>query len=370
MDVASRGRRFLSRRTEWILLALALGIPVVDLALPGEDRLGDLMPRVFVYCLLGLGLNIVTGFTGLLNLGVAAFMAIGAYTYAILTCEIYPFRLSFWEGALITPIVGAAAGFLLGAPTLRLRGDYLAIVTLGFGEIVQDILKNLDGITKGTQGINPLPAPTIGGLEFSSDQYLPWYFLYLAIVIVAVILSRNLENSRLGRAWVAIREDELAAACMGVNPVKVKLLAFAAGAAFASLAGALYATRLGGTSEPSAYDFQRSIVALCIVIVGGMGSINGVLLGALIMMGVDQVLIPILTDRLQSSGAAGSVNVLLIPTNWKLLIFGLALVLMMRFKPEGLIPSSRVRAELHHGDAPRDGCPPEGGRRAAERGAP
>jgi branched-chain amino acid transport system permease protein len=333
-----------------LFLAIALLIPLLDGFLPRELRFGDSMTPIFVFAILGLGLNIVTGFTGLLHLGVAAFMAIGVYAFAILSCDIYPYRLGFWGAIALTPFIGALTGLLLGAPTLRLRGDYLAIVTLGFGEIVQDVLKNVDVITKGTQGINPLPPPSIGAYVFVPQEYRPWYYLFLGILVLVVIFNRHVENSRLGRAFVSIREDELASTCMGINPVRTKLLAFAVGAALCSLAGGLWASMLASSGEPANYDFQISVLAICIVIVGGMGNINGVLLGALVMMGLNSIVLVKINDFLSSHNLSSSANVISTPNNWKYLIFGLALVLMMRYKPEGLLPSTRVKAELHRED--------------------
>jgi branched-chain amino acid transport system permease protein len=275
-------------------------------------------------------------------------MAIGVYVGAILTCNVYPFQIGFWGALLVAPVVCAAAGLLLGSPTLRLRGDYLAIVTLGFGEIVQDVLKNLPTVTKGTQGINPVPPPEIFGARLPATVYEPWYFLYLGILVVLVILIRNLEYSRLGRQWMSIREDELAATCMGINPVKAKLMAFAIAAAVCGVAGVLYAAKLGTTAEPTTYDFSVSITVLCIAIVGGMGSIRGVLVGSGIVMGFE-ILLKKATEEIQRHSAGGQ-SVFMTPTNWKYLVFGLALVLMMRFRPEGIFPSSRIREELHEGD--------------------
>jgi branched-chain amino acid transport system permease protein len=346
------GIRVKRKKAGWILLAVALVLPVSDLFLPNEWKVGDLMRPIFVFAILGLGLNIVTGYTGLLNLGVAAFMAIGAYSYAILTCDIYPFRFGFWPALILTLAIGALVGVILGLPTINLRGDYLAVVTLGFGEIIQDSLKNLDTITKGTQGINPLPYPNFFGYQFTTSQYLPWYYLFLGILALVVALNYNLQQSRLGRSWIAIREDELASSCMGVNPIKTKLKAFAAGAAFCSLAGALWASYLGSSGEPSNYDFQISMIALCIVIVGGMGNITGVLFGALIMIGFNSIVLAKLSNFLMREGLVSSQNILLIPNNWKFLLFGLALVLMMRFKPEGLFPSRQVKAEVRRGAKP------------------
>ncbi len=243
--------------------------------------------------------------------------------------------------------MGLTVGLLLGLPTIRLRGDYLAIVTLGFGEIVQDVLKNADTITKGTQGINPLPAPTFFGYVFRAEHYRPWYYLFLVFLALVVLLNRNLQRSRIGRAWISIREDELASACMGINTMKMKLLAFSLGAAQCSLAGALWASFLGSTGEPGNYDFQVSIIALCIVIVGGMGNIGGVLLGALVVMGFNSIVLERLTNFLKAHDLISSSNVFTSPGSWKYMLFGLALILMMRFKPEGLLPSRQVKAELH-----------------------
>jgi branched-chain amino acid transport system permease protein len=340
-------KRLLKTQMHWLFIAVAVVLPLLDLALPREYKVAELMRPIFIFAILGLGLNILVGYTGLLNLGVAAFMAIGAYSYAILTCDIYPFQLGFWWGSVGALLIGALAGFLLGLPTLRLRGDYLAIVTLGFGEIIQDSLRNLDSITKGTQGINPLPPPTLFGYTFHAENYVPWYYLFLAILAVLVALNYNLEHSRVGRAWISVREDELAASSMGISPVKSKLLAFSMGAAMCSLAGALYATSLGSSADPGTYDFQTSIIVLCIVIVGGMGNISGVLLGALAMIGLNSIVLVKLSAFLQRKGWMSTDNILSQPNNWKFMIFGLALILMMRFRPEGFLPSKQVKAELH-----------------------
>lgn len=314
----------------WVFLLAAALLP------PIAPHGAELLRPIFIMAILALGLNILTGFTGILNLGVAAFMAVGAYSYAILTCDIYPFQFRFWGATGLTLIIGLVAGLALGLPTIRLRGDYLAIVTLGFGEIVQDSLKNMDVITKGTQGINPLPAP-----PFSA------YYLFLGALALVVLLNRNLQRSRVGRAWIAIREDELAASCMGINPMKMKLLAFSLGAAQCALAGALWASYLGSSGEPGNYDFQISIIALCIVIVGGMGNIAGVLLGALVVMGFNSIVLETVTNFLKAHQLISSTNVFTAPGNWKYMLFGLALILMMRFRPEGLLPSKQTKAELH-----------------------
>ena len=343
-------RRTVIVHAGWFMLGIALLVPILDPLLPLEWKIAGHMNRIFIFAILGLGLNVVTGYTGLLNLGIAAFMAIGAYSYAILTCDIYPFRLGFWSAMPITICIGAIAGVVLGLPTIRLRGDYLAIVTLGFGEIVQDTLKNLDNITQGTQGINPLPAPTFWGHALNTQDKVAWYYLLLAFLALVVLVSRNLEHSRVGRSWIAIREDEIAATCMGVNPVKAKLVAFAMGAALASTSGGIYASLFSNSGEPGNYDFQISIIALCIVIIGGMGNISGVLLGAFVIGGFNSIVLDKLTTLLQQMGMVNTQNVLTVPGNWKYMIFGFALILAMRFKPEGLLPSRQLKAELHEAE--------------------
>lgn len=320
-----------------LLLVIALMLPVCD-ALTGI-RLAEECRAVLIYAILGLGLNIVTGLTGLLNLGSAAFMAIGAYSYAILSAPIYPFQLGFWGGLVGAILFSAAAGILLGLPTLRLRGDYLAIVTLGFGEIVQDTLKNLETVTKGTQGINPLPGPSLAGWEFPTTRYEPMYYLLLVIVAFLVAGLENLKRTRIGRSWIAVRDDEIAASCMAISPIRVKLQSFAFSAALCGLGGALWASYLNASGEPGNYDFQVSVMVLCIVIIGGLGSTIGVLLGALLIVGFNSILLVKLTALLP--GISGSGGTIMNPTNWKFFLFGLALVLTMRYCPNGLFPEKR-----------------------------
>jgi branched-chain amino acid transport system permease protein len=331
-------------------LALLALLPAIDVVIPQAWHLSPLLPRIFAYTIIGLGLNVVTGFTGLLNLGAAAFIAVGAYAYSILTCDIYPFRIGFWPGLAAAATISAAVGALLALPTMRLRGDYLAIVTLGFGEIIQDLLKNLEPITKGTTGINPVPHPWLPGLAFGDDPgRLSYYYLYLALAALAALLCLNLRRSRIGREWVAVREDELAARSCGINAARVKLSAFAWSAGLCGAGGALYAALIG-LAVPSDYEFQTSIIVLCAVIVGGMGSVPGVLVGSLVMFGFNEVVLTTLTRVI---GDAATGNVLRSPTNWKYLVFGLALILAMRFRPEGILPAREVRAELHRGPTPR-----------------
>ncbi len=317
-----------------------------------KRSLGDQMPTVFIFAILALGLNVVVGYTGLLHLGIAAFFAVGAYVAGILTVGAYPFGAPFVVALVAGTLVAALLGLLLGAPTLRLRGDYLALVTLGFGEVVRFGLKNLDAVTAGAKGLSPLPPPT--GPEVGIDwigDYRPFYYLTLLLLIGVSVMLSNLERSRLGRAWIALREDELAANCMGLNPSKLKLAAFALGAGLAGMAGVLYATRLTSTAAPDAYDFNKSVFILCCVILGGLGSRPGVLLGVFLLVGFDNILSPILDTAIQQTFPSNESRIYRTFTGWRLSIFGLALILMMRFRPEGLIPSSRVKHELHPDEA-------------------
>jgi branched-chain amino acid transport system permease protein len=330
-------------------IALALALPGMDLWLPPAQRLAPLVPGIAAIALVALGLNVVTGYTGLLHLGVAGFMAIGAFAFAILTNDDYPFQVGFWPALAGAAVIGGIAGAGLSLPILRLRGDYLALVTLGFGEIVQDALKNHDAITKGTQGINPLPGaalPFADTLAPAHPQWAAWmggpvavYYLYLALVALAALACAHLRRGRVGRAWVAIREDELAARAMGVDVARAKLTALVFGSGLCAAGGALWAARFGSSLDPGSYDFALSMAVLAVVIVGGIGSIPGVLVGAVVMAGFNQVVLPWLSEWVQRHRQAGAGNVLTAPDNWKYLIFGLALVLMMRFRPQGIWPA-------------------------------
>lgn len=327
----------------WVALAAAAAVPLLDLLLPLQWRVTGMLVPVLSYALVALGLNIVVGFAGMLHLGSAAFMAVGAYAFAILSAPSYPFQLGFWPALALATAAGAAAGTALALPTMRLRGDYLTIVTLGCGEIARELLRNLGSVTKGAQGINPLPAPAVPGLKLTASEPMPFYWLWLGILALAVALCLNLRRSAAGRAWTAVREDELAARAMGVRTDRAKRIAFAWGGALSALGGALAASFSTGV-EPSVYDFQMSVIILCIVVIGGMGSVAGVLVGAGVMMGFNQIGVPLIT-RLLGGGAES--HPLLDANNWKFLIFGLALILAMRLRPEGLLPSREVRAELH-----------------------
>ncbi len=329
-----------SRRTELIGLGVLLVLPVIV-----SSKLGGDVRNILVFCILALGLNVVVGYAGLLQLGIAAFFGIGAYITGILTVQQFPFQIGFWPALIVSTLGAGVAGIVLAAPTLRLRGDYLAIVTLGFGEVVKFAIKNLENITNGSRALNPLPDPWMGWVPGAVREetwgYYWYYYVALAALVGVVILLHNLEYSRLGRAWMAIREDELAATCMGINAVQVKLSAFALGSALAGLAGALYATSLDQTGGPDSYTFNRSISVLCFLIIGGMGNIRGALVGTFVLMGYDNILTPMLDDLVQKAGTEFRFS------DIKLIVFGLALIAMMRFRPEGILPSRRIAMEMH-----------------------
>jgi ABC-type branched-subunit amino acid transport system permease subunit len=310
-----------------------------------------------VFVLLALGLNVVVGLAGLLDLGYAAFFAIGAYTFAYSASGFTGLDLPFWPMLLVGAGVAAVFGVLLGAPTLRLRGDYLAIVTLGFGEIVPVVFLNADKYTNGTNGLTGVSQPSlygifgINGFGFTNPHL--YYLTIVVIVTVAILLLYRLQDSRLGRAWVALREDELAAASMGINTITTKLLAFSIGASTAGLAGVFYAAKLSAVT-PDQFKFDVSFTALAMVVLGGMGNIWGVAAGAFIIYEIQSQGLKQLGAFVQSLGLPtlalgpvtidpGSISFL----NLQGLLYGLALVAMMLLRPEGLFPSRRRRRELH-----------------------
>jgi branched-chain amino acid transport system permease protein len=280
---------------------------------------------VGLYVILGLGLNIIVGLSGQLVLGFIAFFAIGAYTVALLNAPI-PFNimLGFWPSLILAIILAAFTGLLLGLPIMNLRGDYLAIVTLGFGEIIRILLKSdvLTPFTGGPRGVQDIHGPMIFGHEFNDVNYM---YLIIFAVILAIFVYNRLQNSRSGRAWMAIREDETVAKATGVNTGKYKLLALMIGAAFAGLAGAIYAARNQYTG-PDEHAMMASINVLCLIIVGGMGNIPGTLLGAFALKGLPELLREV--------------------ENYRMLVFGALLVAMMLIRPEGLIPSKRPIRDL------------------------
>lgn len=344
-----------------------------------------------MFVIMALGLNITVGFAGLLDLGSASFFAIGAYTTGILSSPQHGIHMNFWLVIWIAAAFASLWGLLVGAPTLRLRGDYLAIVTLGLGEIMPVLFKNLIAVTlkdpitcvilpifmganspacvtfmenvdltAGEKGINPIGRPWLPFIgEFQSSNLIPWYFLIIAIILLSVFLITRMRDSRLGRAWMAMREDELAASQMGIDITRTKLLAFMMAAMFYGLAGAFYASYITGIF-PSVFDFSVSIIVLCSVILGGLGNVTGVIIGALVIMSADRLFLPALKDLLTGlldqtvlpalasnpslqSAVASNAN----PILYRYLLFGLTLVIMMAVRPEGLIPSEQRRREFH-----------------------
>jgi branched-chain amino acid transport system permease protein len=361
------------RRLMWIAVATGLAalFPLVNDAL-GWNLIGYFIP-IFVYVILAMGLNIVVGYAGLLDLGYVAFFVIGAYGNAFITSPnswfvqngwIPEFMQSFWPAMALSWVLAAIFGVILGAPTLRLRGDYLAIVTLGFGEIVPDFFTNASTITGGPRGIGQIAKPpTIslpGGREitFNTADQNNWFWLILVVGLVSLFMITRLYDSRLGRAWQSVREDEIAAASMGVNTTSTKLWAFALGASFSGFAGSLYAGYVR-VVYPDQFQFSVSIIILAMVILGGIGNVYGVIGGALIIGVFDRILATELTGPLNDLGeelthpsvawlgdrmATHNLN------SDRFLIFGLALVLIMLLRPGGLFPSARRAAEMQGDD--------------------
>jgi branched-chain amino acid transport system permease protein len=324
-------------------------VALVAIALPFVGNNGaftNFLADAGAFVLLALGLNIVVGFAGLLDLGYAAFFAIGSYSFAMLASPQFGIHLPFWVLLFVASGIAALFGILLGAPTLRLRGDYLAIVTLGFGEIVPQTFLNLSQWTGGPNGIGSLDQPTIGAYRFGFNA-LPYYFMVLGLIAFAVWVASNLRNSRLGRAWMAIREDELAAAHMGINTTTTKLAAFAMGASFSGLAGCALASKLQLVS-PDQFGFNVSVFVLAMLVLGGMGNIPGVIVGSLILSALERFILPQGTNFLHGLGLQVDL------TNSRFLIYGVILVMMMLFRPEGLIPSRQRKAELHAAEGDTD----------------
>ncbi len=363
------------------LLVVAMLWPAVTLFATGSTFLVSQAADAGVWMLLALGLNVVVGFAGLLDLGYAAFFAIGAYTVALFGSDQlgstplhHPVHIPFWILLFAGMFIAAGFGALLGAPTLRLRGDYLAIVTLGFGEIVPRIFRNLPQWTGGINAVSGIDQPTlpvwldgpwaglslavVRGFSFNLDP-IAYYVLIVLIVAGCVILVNNLHRSRLGRAWMAIREDEVAAAAMGINTVTTKLLAFAIGAAFSGFAGTYFGAKLSLVG-PDSFEFIVSITVLVMIVLGGMGNVLGVMLGSLVIYYVLFNLLPGLPG--QATGAANALGLGFLNErhgDWgglgdetqrlNFLLYGLILVLMMLLRPQGLLPSRVREAELTHG---------------------
>ncbi|RJQ49593.1 MAG: branched-chain amino acid ABC transporter permease [Nitrospiraceae bacterium] len=294
------------------LIAVALTLPLFM-----KDYYTDVAILAGIYMILALGVNIIVGFSGLLHLGFAAFYGLGAYSNALLTTSL---GLGFWSALACTLVFTSAAGFLLAFPALRLRGDYLAIVTLGFGEIIRLVLNNWDSLTHGPNGISNIPSPFLAGFELSSLTH--YYYLVFCFVMIAAFIVKRVQHSRTGRAWLSIREDETAAEAMGINTRKYKFMALSFGAFWAGLAGALFASKMHFVS-PESFSFMESVFIVCMIILGGIGSIPGVILGSLIL-----VLLPEMLREVQL---------------YRMLALGIGLVLMMIFRPQGLI-SKRVES--------------------------
>jgi len=332
------GQRHIIQRLLWcFLIAAALIFPFL-----GSRSQVDLATLVLIYIMLSLGLNIVVGLAGLLDLGYVGFYAVGAYTYAMLSMY---FGIGFWTGLVAAGVMAAFFGYILGFPVLRLRGDYLAIVTLGFGEIIRIMLNNLTDITGGPRGIGSIPKPTLFNLEFSRrtsegvqsfhgffgidfssmHRVIFLYLLALVLVLITIFVINRLIRMPIGRAWEAIREDEIASRALGLNPTNIKLSAFTIGATFAGFAGSFFAARQGFIS-PESFTFIESAIILAIVVLGGMGSQIGVILAAIVMTVLPEM--------------AREFN------EYRMLLFGLMMVLMMIWRPQGLLPMKRPHVEL------------------------
>ncbi len=354
---ASSGKTLLSLIA---FVVIALAAPFLAQTLGGNYWV-RVLDFALLYIMLALGLNIVVGFAGLLDLGYIAFYAVGAYLMALLgsphltsqfaaLAHLFPdgIHLSFWMILLVAGPVAALFGALLGAPTLKLRGDYLAIVTLGFGEIIRIFMNNLDrpvNITNGPKGITAVDSVKLFGLDFSKSHeifglkltpVMMYYYLLIAMVIIIVFVSLRLQHSRIGRAWVAIREDETAAKAMGINTRNVKLLAFAMGAAFGGVSGAVFGAFQGFVS-PESFVLWESIYVLAIVVLGGMGHIPGVIMGGFLLVGFQELLREAATpvQKLLFGEVLIDAEVL------RSLLFGLALVVVMLYRPSGLWPAPR-----------------------------
>ncbi|MBI4012298.1 MAG: branched-chain amino acid ABC transporter ATP-binding protein/permease, partial [Candidatus Rokubacteria bacterium] len=337
-----------------LLVGALVAYPFVDRALQAQTV--HAVTDAMIYVILALGLNIVVGYAGLLDLGYAAFFAIGAYAMGLLNSPVlgspfYGWPWSFWVLIWVSAVVSAVFGVAIGAPTLRVRGDYLAIITLAFGEIIPVAIRNLGDITidvggwrpierlnltGGENGVNPVGRPYLPGVHFETD-FIPWYFLILVIGAASLWAMNRMRDSRLGRAWMAIREDETAADCTGVNPVKTKLLAFGLGASFSGFAGSFYAAKLQAIT-PGAFEFNVSIMLLCMIVLGGIGSLKGVILGGMVITLFDRILLAEMTNIVRAVGRSVGIATLatIDLTLWRWFFFGLGLVVVMVFKPEGL----------------------------------
>jgi len=303
----------LRNRAMAVLLVLALIFPLIF-----DTYQTNIMVTALIFVVLGLGLNIGVGLAGLLDLGYVAFFGVGAYSYAILN---YYFDLGFWIVLPIGGILGCLFGIVLGFPILRLRGDYLAIVTLGFGMIFKVMMENWETLSLGPSGIANIDRPGFFGVQMSLAQSTTYiYYIMIALVVLTIIVTNRLKNSRVGRAWIALREDEIACVAMGIDMARTKLSAYALGAFWAGIVGVIFAAKTTFIN-PASFTFMESAIILSIVVLGGMGSILGVILGAFIL-----VLLP---EYLRAF------------SEYRMLVFGAAMVLMMIFRPQGLISNLR-----------------------------
>jgi branched-chain amino acid transport system permease protein len=342
-------------RLKWAGVAL---VAIALVALPfALGMAGTAWVRItnlaILFVLLSLGLNIVVGFAGLLDLGYIAFYAVGAYAYALLASPHFDLHLPWWAILPIGASIACLFGVLLGTPTLKLRGDYLAIVTLGFGEIIRIFLNNLSepfNLTNGPKGVSTIDPVRVGGIDFSVTTRLgefaisgtiKYYFFLLAVLLVVIVVNLRLQDSRIGRAWEAIREDELAARSMGINTTHLKLLAFAMGASFGGIAGGMFAA-IQGFISPESFILTESVMVLSMVVLGGMGNVWGVILGALLLSFVPEVLRYTVEPAQRMLFGRSIID----PEVIRMLLFGLAMVGMMLFRPAGLLPSAVRKREL------------------------
>ena len=347
-----------------VFLGTAVALAVLPLLLaPLGEAWVRILDTALLYILLALGLNIVVGFAGLLDLGYIAFYAVGAYLFALLAsphltdhlpalAAMFPggLHLPIWAAIPLAAVVAALFGVLLGAPTLKLRGDYLAIVTLGFGEIIRVFMNNLDApinLTNGPKGINSIDPIRVGGVSLAEPLQLPgWlggltlpsvtlhYYLFLGVVVVAVVVTRRLHDSRLGRAWMAIREDEIAAKAMGLNTRNLKLLAFGLGAMFGGVSGVLFASFQGFVS-PESFSLQESVLVVAMVVLGGLGHIPGVILGAFLLAALPEVLRQVAGPLQAMTGGRLDAAIL------RQLLIAMAMIGIMLARPRGLWPAPK-----------------------------
>jgi branched-chain amino acid transport system permease protein len=387
----------------WAALAAVLTYPfwfeLPPMSFLTLDALGldlDVVILMLVYVMLALGLNVVVGYAGLLDLGYVAFFALGAYAVGWFASDKFSgvsfhffstapdgahgIHINMWLVILLGGVVAAIAGVIIGWPTLRLRGDYLAIVTLGFGEIIPDVFRNADklpvprglqwtppfldftnvNLTNGVRGVRSLDRPGFGDnldawtggvlpARFSGIELKPWYFTIVVMVLLAIFVIRRLEDSKMGRAWIAIREDEIAASAMGVPLMRTKLWSYGIGAVFGGLVGAYYGSFIGSVF-PTSFSFAISIYVLVMVVVGGMGNIRGVIVGALVLEYLNFKGLEKIGDGINNTIDLVGIDQAVDIPRYKQLIFGVLLVLMMLLRPEGLLPSARRKAELHEAE--------------------